>query len=178
MRLQLIDPESARGTDVEPIFTEIAEVFGGRVPNLFRAYARHPGLLRGNWEKTKALMVEEGGLPRRVKEAIALSVSHDNGCAYCVAAHGGALRALGLGDEQLQALQGDLDNDGFEASERLLIRFARHVNRDPLNIPDTAIAALREAGWEEGQWVEAIGVVELFSGFNKFLDSMQIEIDF
>lgn len=177
MRLDPIDPKQVENPEIKGLFSEIEELFGG-VPNLFRAYAHHPELLRSNWEKTKALMVSEGSLPQRVKEAIALAVSHDNGCAYCVAAHGGALRSMGVSDAQVEALQKDLDEDGFGESEHVLIRFARHVNRDPLRIPEEKIAALREAGWNERQQVEALGVVELFSGFNKFLDSMQVPVDF
>jgi alkylhydroperoxidase family enzyme len=58
----------------------------GRVPNLFRAYARHPPLLEANWNKVKHVLLK-GRLARFTKEIIALLVSHDNGCAYCVAAH-------------------------------------------------------------------------------------------
>lgn len=177
MRLTLPDDDIHTNPELASILADIVSVFG-RLPNLFRAYAIHPALLRANWAKTRALMVEDGTLPRRLKEAIALSVSHDNGCAYCVAAHGGALQALGLTAAQLQALQGDLDGDGFAPRERTLIRFARHANRDPLRLPDTLVAEVRAAGWSETQCVEALGVVELFVGFNRFLDSFQVSIDF
>ncbi len=78
----------------------------------------------------------------------------------------------------VNALQQDLYVDGFDERERTLIRFARHANRDPLRIPDEMIATVLEAGWNERQWVEALGIMELFIGFNKFLDLMQIDIDF
>ncbi len=37
-----------------------------RRPNLFRTYAHHPLLLRANWQKLKATMME-GALPRKLK---------------------------------------------------------------------------------------------------------------
>jgi hypothetical protein len=40
------------------------------------------------------------------------------------------------------------------------------------------MAEVRAAGWSERQCVEALGVVEIFVGFNRFLDSFQIAIDF
>ncbi|MEX2575653.1 MAG: carboxymuconolactone decarboxylase family protein [Halofilum sp. (in: g-proteobacteria)] len=67
----------------------------GRVPNLFRTYAPYPPLLRANWGKVKVALME-GELSRRVKEAIALLVSQDNGCEYCIAAHSGAMRQIGV----------------------------------------------------------------------------------
>jgi len=37
---------------------------------------------------------------------------------------------------------------------------------------------LRDAGATDGEIVEALGVMEVFTSFNKFLDSLQVDIDF
>jgi hypothetical protein len=39
----------------------------GKVPALFKTYAHHPPLLRANWNKLKATMME-GALERQLKE--------------------------------------------------------------------------------------------------------------
>ena len=78
-------PEAYADPHVEPIFKEIEGAFG-KVPNLFRTYAQFPPLLEANWNKVKAVMMG-GSLSRQLKEAIAVLVSRDNGCDYCVAAH-------------------------------------------------------------------------------------------
>ncbi|TYO99031.1 putative peroxidase-related enzyme [Geothermobacter ehrlichii] len=162
--------------EVEAVFREIEDAFG-MVPNLFRTYAHHPPLLRANWNKVKAVMME-GSLDRKVKETIAVLVSRDNGCSYCVAAHTSALRAIGVTDEELQAIEENLDQADFSAREKALIGFARKANRDPLRISDDEFEALRRAGATDAEIVEALGVMELFTAFNKFLDSLDVEIDF
>ncbi len=124
--------------DVQEIFAEIEGAFG-MVPNLFKTYSHFPPLLRANWDKVKALMMQ-GNLSRKSKEAIAFLVSKDNSCSYCVAAHTAALKTIGVTDEEF--------------------------------------ALLREAGTNESEIVEALGVMELFTSFNKFLDSLKVEIDF
>jgi len=86
-RIAPLDPERASGETAD-IFREIKAAFG-MVPNLFRASAHHPPLPRENWNKVKAVMAE-GGLRRKGKETIALLVSKDNGCEYCVASHSAA----------------------------------------------------------------------------------------
>ncbi len=177
MRLQPQDPESIEHPETRAVFEEIDAAFG-LVPNLFRTYAHHPALLRANWEKTKVLMAGDGALRQPLKEAIALAVSHDNGCDYCVAAHSQALRALGLDDARIEAIENDVDGDGFSDAERALLRFARNANRDPRSVSDPDFAELAQAGWEPRQWVEALGVVELFRGFNTFLDTLDVAIDF
>lgn len=174
-RIPLQDPESAPET-VQPVFREIEKAFGF-VPNIFRAYANHPALLRSNWEKLKAILMG-GELARSLKEAIALAVSADNGCAYCVAAHGQALQGLGVAAERVEALKAGQPGHGFGNAEAELLGFARAVNRDPNGLTDEALARVRQAGWSDAQLVEAIGVVEIFAGFNRFLDALSVEIDF
>lgn len=174
-RVSLVD-EHPGDPIVAEIFGEVRGAFG-RIPNLFRAYAAYPPLLRANWEKVKAVMMG-GTLRREAKEAIALLVSKDNGCAYCVAAHTAALRGLGLSAEQIASLETDLEAADFTAKEKALIAMAREANCRPLTLPDAAFAALRQTGADDGEIVEALGVMELFAAFNKFLDTLQVEIDF
>jgi uncharacterized peroxidase-related enzyme len=161
---------------VAATFQEIEKAFGG-VPNLFKTYAHHPPLLRANWGKVKAVMME-GSLTQKVKQTIAVLVSRDNGCSYCVAAHTAALRAIGVTDNELSAIEEDPDKAEFTAREKALIRFARKANREPLRVSDAEFVALRGTGATDAEIVEALGVMELFTAFNKFLDSLEVALDF
>ncbi len=161
---------------VSNVFSEIEAAFG-KVPNLFRIYAHHPPLLQANWEKVKAVMMG-ANLRRIVKETIAVLVSKDNSCSYCVAAHTASLQSLGMDAEQIAALEKDLQSYDFTGKEQLLIEFARKANLDPLRISDATFRALRDAGATDGEIVEALGAMEVFTSFNRFLDSLQVDIDF
>src|SRR3989338_9306379 len=88
--------------DVQEIYAEIEDAFG-KIPNLFKTYAHFPPLFKANWSKVKAVMMQ-GSLSRKVKESIALLVSKDNSCAYCVAAHTAALRTIGTTDKELRMI--------------------------------------------------------------------------
>jgi uncharacterized peroxidase-related enzyme len=168
--------EDAQNPAAAAVFREIQEAFG-RVPNLFRTYAHHPPLLRANWDKVKAVMMQ-GNLRRKVKETIAVLVSKDNSCSYCVAAHTAALQSLGMTADQIAALEQSLETADFDAKEAALIRFAREANRSPLAIRDAQFQSLRQSGAQDAEIVEALGVMEVFTSFNKFLDSLQVDIDF
>jgi uncharacterized peroxidase-related enzyme len=174
-RIAPLDPQHASGETAD-IFREIASAFG-MVPNLFRTAAHHPPLLRANWNKVKAVMME-GGLSRKVKETIAVLVSKDNGCNYCVEAHSGALHAIGLAPEAVAGIIKDPEKGDFTAKEKGLIGIARQVNLAPLRIAEERFQALRTLGVTDAEIVEALGVVELFVGFNRFLDSLQVDIDY
>ena len=171
-----IVPVPSPPQSVAAIFEEIEGAFG-RVPNLFKTYAHHPPLLQANWNKVKAVMME-GSLSQKMKQTIAVLVSRDNGCSYCIAAHTAALRSIGVTDEEISAIEEDPDKAEFSVKEKALIRFARKANRDPLRIPAEEFASLRGAGATDAEIVEALGVMELFTAFNKFLDSLEVELDF
>jgi uncharacterized peroxidase-related enzyme len=170
-----IDPAAA-SPQVAAIFAEIKSAFG-MVPNLFKAYSHHPPLLEANWYKVKKVMME-GAISRKAKESIALLVSKANGCKYCVAAHRGALRSIGVSPEEIRTIEADLDQAGFERKERALIRLALHANRAANDPADEVFAELRTAGATDAEIVEALGVMEVFASFNRFLDILQVEVDF
>lgn len=174
-RIATVDANAAQG-EVAVIFTEIKGAFG-RVPNIFLTYANHPPLLRANWNKVKAVM-GEGILSQKAKQAIAVLVSRDNSCAYCVAAHTGALRALGISEDEIKGIEENLDKADFSEKEKALIAFARKANALPLRISDAKFEAVRQAGAGDAEIIEALGVMELFTAFNKFLDSLSVDVDF
>ncbi|MBI4490074.1 MAG: peroxidase-related enzyme [Deltaproteobacteria bacterium] len=174
-RLRLLDKKDAT-EEVRPIYEEIEKVFG-RVPNIFKTYAHFPPLLKANWEKFKVLMVG-GSLRRELKEAIALVVSDANACQYCIAAHGLALQQLGFTRESIDALVKSLEGPGFEPKELKILEVARKSTKDASSVTDQEIEKLRKLGWSESEIIEAQGVMELFTGFNKFLDSLGVDVDF
>lgn len=170
-----IEPQEA-SKETEKIFDEIQGAFG-MVPNLFKTYAHYPGLLEANWNKVKAVMIQ-GSLSGKVKQSIAVLVSKDNGCQYCVAAHRGALKSIGVSDEELGKIEENIAIADFTHKEKALIDFARSANREPLKIPEADFQILRSTGATDAEIIEALGVMEVFTSFNKFLDSLQVAIDF
>jgi uncharacterized peroxidase-related enzyme len=162
--------------ETNSVFAEIEGAFG-MVPNLFKTYAHFPPLLEANWNKVKAVMMQ-GSLSRKFKETIAVLVSKDNSCNYCVAAHSAVLKAIGVADEEIKRINEDLDAADFNEKERALLAFARKANREPLKITDDEFDAMYRAGATDGEVIETLGVMEVFTAFNKFLDSLQVEIDF
>jgi len=171
-RIRTLDVQDV-SEEVAGILEEINQAFG-YVPNLFSTYAHHPPLLEANWNKVKRVMME-GVLARKSKEAIALLVSQDNGCNYCVVAHTGALKMIGVSDEEIERISAQLDDADFTPAERALIRFARKANSDPHKVSDDEFAALKAIGVTDAQIIESLGVMEVFAAFNKFLDVLQVE---
>jgi len=171
-----IPEENAVSSEVAAIFEEIKVAFG-MVPNLFRSYAHFPALLNANWIKVKAVLMD-GCLSRKFKESIAVLVSKDNGCQYCVTAHSAMLQAIGIPADEVSTITEDVDSADFSAKEKSLMSFVRRANLAPHRISDEEFDALRRVGITEDEIVEALGTMELFTGFNKYIDALNIDIDF
>lgn len=171
-----INSPEAVSEDVKKVLDEIEGAFG-MVPNLFKTYSHYPPLLEANWSKVRAVMMQ-GALSRKTKEAIAVLVSKDNACQYCISAHKGALKSIGVSDEEIGRIETDITKADFSPKEKALIGFARQANRDPFRLPDPDFDILRQTGASDAEIVEALGVMEVFTSFNKFLDALQVEMDF
>jgi len=161
----------------EAILLDIQKTFGGLQPNIFKTYAKNPALLSTNWEKYKAIMLQ-GKLQRKVKEIIAVLVSRDNQCDYCIAAHCAALHSLDLNAAEINALLQNNLPDSLTDQEKALIEFACKANLDWHAIDSTDRQQLLELGISESELLEALGTMELFITYNRFADVMAGEIDF
>ena len=159
-----------------PILQEIHRTFG-MVPNLFRSYANHPGLLEANWNKVKAVLLS-GSIDRKTKELMAYLISLDNGCSYCVAAHSAALLGFGIDKSQIDALLLGFYPSDMKASDVALIKFSRKVNQHWREITEEDLTALSRLEIDESKIIETIGIVELFGGFNRYARVMKVEVDF
>ena len=174
-RIKPIEKEEA-SDDVKIIYRDIEAAFG-MVPNLFKTYAHFPALLRMNWEKTKALMMG-GELPRELKESIAVVVSAANVCNYCVAAHSMALQMMGFSKKRIDALTKNIEKSEMSPRDRKILQYAKKATLTPHKITDRETDELKSLGMTDSQIVEILGVMELFTGYNKFLDTLAVEIDF
>jgi AhpD family alkylhydroperoxidase len=68
------------------------------INNFWKAIANDPATLKRTWESIKEVMAP-GALDPLTKQLIYIAVSATNSCAYCIASHVAAARALGMTDE-------------------------------------------------------------------------------
>lgn len=96
--------------EVAPVWAQIERDLGLLAPPLV-LHSPVPPLLAAAWATFRETMVVEAGLPRAVKEAMAVAVSEANRCPYCVDAHAVGLHSAGAGavERALAAGGGKLD---------------------------------------------------------------------
>ncbi|ESY81631.1 hypothetical protein X740_07080 [Mesorhizobium sp. LNHC221B00] len=146
----------------------------GVVPNLFRMVANSPAALEGYLGMSGALA--KGRLPAPTRERIALAVAEINGCSYCLSAHSYLGKNLAkLDDAEMVAnrLGGSTDPKAAAA-----VRFAARVAQSRGHVGDEDVAAVRLAGYDDGQIIEIVQHVALNVWTNYINEVARTAIDF
>jgi uncharacterized peroxidase-related enzyme len=145
----------------------------GMVPNLFATLGNAPVALDGFLSLTKTL--SRGRLTARQREIVALAVSQENECRYCLSAHTASSKGVGLGDAgALKARRGE-GEDGFE---RALAFFAKEIVRQRGHVSDKELERARKAGIDDGLVMEVVANVALNTFTNYANEVVDTEIDF
>ena len=170
-RIQQTSFEQATGERAE-IYSGIKKSIG-LVPNLYQAIGSSPRAL-------KVLLGIGGGLKGGLisaadQESIALAVAQANGCDYCLSAHSAIGKMVGLTTEQIGEAR---SGHGQNARATAALTFARRVLETRGEISDEDVAAVRAAGFNDGEVAEIIAHVALNVLTNYFNKAAEVEIDF
>jgi len=170
-RLSTIHPEDAVGKQRELLDT--VQVQLGRVPNMFRTMAQSPAVLEGYLALNRALA--GGMLGARMRQQLAIATAQANECTYCLSAHTAIGKQVGLTpDEAAAARDASATNPRTDAA----LKFARLVLERRGDVADEDVAAIRRAGFTEGEVAEIIAHVALNIFTNYFNKAADVEVDF
>lgn len=170
-RIALLNPNQAQG-EAGQLLQQINGAFGV-VPNMFRAVANSPAALRSMWGAFDAL--GQGRLGARLGEQIAVAIANRNDCAYCLAAHTVLGQKAGATAQEMAAAQAGESNDPKTAAA---LRFALAVVEKRAHVDEGEVAALRAAGFDDGEIVEIMAHVALNLFTNYVNVAFQVPVDF
>jgi len=138
-----------------------------------RTMAQSPAVLEGYLGFGAAL--RRGRLPVGLQEQIALAVAETNSCDYCLSAHTALGRGAGLSNDELAASREARATDRKAAAA---LQFARVVVDRRGDVRDLDLAAVRAAGYSDGEIAEIIAHVALNVFTNYFNIANNVEVDF
>ena len=149
-RISPLDPEHA--SDAGRQAMEKAREGLGFVPNLIRVMAHAPPAAEGYLALNGLL--QETSFDAVEQQIVLLSVSYENGCDYCMAAHTGGLKQAGADDELIEAARSGepLPDARLDA----LRAFTRAVVRERGWVPDEAVRDFLDSGFEQPQVLEVV----------------------
>ncbi|MDO3722799.1 peroxidase-related enzyme [Marinobacter sp. chi1] len=127
-------------------YFEICQEKLGMIPNVLTAYSQNLAQLDGFSRLYNELMLGESELSKLEREMVAVVVSSENKCFYCLVAHGAAVRVLS-GDPMLgEHLVMNYRSARLDKRQRAMLDFASELTRSPSTVTQEHAQALREAG--------------------------------
>ena len=170
-RILPVDPATA--TDDAKKLLDGVKAGIGMVPNIFATFAHSPRVLEGYLALNGAL--GKGRLSAGLREQIALTVAGANSCDYCASAHTALAKAAGIANDELRQ---NLKAQSADAPTKAVLGFARKVVEQRGRVDDADVAAVRAAGFDEGDVVEIVTHIGLNLFTNYFNHIVGTDIDF
>lgn len=152
---------------------------GGKIDNVMRAHSLRPHTMEGHSALYKSVLHHTGNsMPVWFLECLAVYTSLSNRCDYSVAHHFAGLSRL-LQDEAragaiYKAFAAAQPERVFDGKELALLRYVRKLTLDPQNMVEADIAALRDAGANDGEILEANQVCAYFNYSNRLLNGLGV----
>lgn len=148
----------------------------GMLPKLHTTMAEAPGLLEAY--KTIGKLFENCSFDNDEITVVWQTINVEHACHYCVPAHTGIARSMGVSDDISDALRNEtpLPNARLEA----LRTFTLKVVRDRGNVEDSAVQAFLDAGFTQRQILEVIlGVAQkVMSNYTNHLAHTPVDAPF
>ena len=139
----------------------------GFVPNVLLAYAFDTAKLEAFAAMYNDLMLAPSGLSKLEREMIAVAVSAQNRCYYCLTAHGAAVRQYSgnplLGEQMVMNHR----VARIDARQRAMLDFAVKLTLEPWAIEDEDREGLRRAGFSERDIWDIAAVTGFFNMSNR-----------
>ena len=160
--------------DLQKYFA-VCETKLGMIPNVLAAYSHDVEQLRTFSRFYNALMFGDSGLSPLEREMIAVAVSSQNHCFYCLAAHGSAVRQYS-GDPALgELLAMNYRAGNLSARHRAMLAFAVKLTLHCDEIEEPDRQALRDAGFSEKDIWDIANVAAFYNMTNRVASAVDMQ---
>ncbi|NND46171.1 MAG: peroxidase-related enzyme [Woeseiaceae bacterium] len=139
----------------------------GKVSNILKVHSLNPDAMGDHLDLYMTLMFGKSGLTRAEREAVAVVVSANNDCDYCVSHHAEALKRY-IDDEEMLTLL--MSSDGLETFEPRLSSIVRHAEKlttAPVAMTDSDLDELRAEGLSDRDILDLTLIVSYFNFVNR-----------
>ena len=163
------------GEDQVKNYLEIVQQKLGFIPNVLAAFAKFPKQFEGFTKLYNALMLGESGLTKLEREMIAVTVSSENHCFYCLVAHGSTVRELSNDPQLGERIAANFRSAELPKKQEELLNFAKKLTKDPSEICENDRKKLRNVGYKDRDIWDISAIVGLFNMTNRLASATEME---
>ena len=174
-KLDLDYKGSKDGEDQVKNYLEIVQQKLGFIPNVLAAFAKFPKQFEGFTKLYNALMLGESGLTKLEREMIAVTVSSENHCFYCLVAHGSAVRELSNDPQLGERIAANFRSAELPKKQEELLNFTKKLTKDPSEIGENDRKKLRDVGYTDRDIWDISAIVGLFNMTNRLASATEME---
>ncbi|MHC5540045.1 carboxymuconolactone decarboxylase family protein [Singulisphaera rosea] len=156
---------------IRPIFEGMEKTLGV-VPNVFRAMAHSPEMLKAFLGLNATLATTE--LDGKLRELAYIKTSQINSCDYCLHHHAVNGRKAGLSERQVQEVGHFETSDAYDELQRDVMRYAEEVTRS-VDVGEELFKRLHEA-LSERAVVELAMTVGIANFTNRVTETLKMEL--
>ena len=156
-------------------YLKIVEDKIGFIPNVLAAFAKFPKQFEGFTKLYNSLMLGESGLTKLEREMIAVTVSSENHCFYCLVAHGSAVRELSNDPQLGERIAANFRSAELPRRQEELLSFAQKLTRDPSEIGEQERKKLRDVGYTDRDIWDVSAIVGFFNMTNRLASAIEME---
>ena len=147
----------------------------GFVPNVLNAFSKFPKQFEGFTKLYNSLMLGESGLSKLEREMIAVTVSSENQCFYCLVAHGAAVRELSDDPQLGERLASNFESANLSKKHKAMLRFVRALTKNPSTINENDRQTLTNEGFNDRDIWDISLIVGFFNMTNRLAIASEME---
>ncbi len=159
-------PAAELNEDMKTYFAKCEEKLGF-IPNVLKAYTFDMAKLEAFATMYNDLMLAPSGLSKLEREMIAVAVSSQNRCLYCLTAHGAAVRQYSNDPPLGEYLVMNYRAAKLPKRQRAMLDFAVKLTAEPWAIEDADRQTLRDAGFSDRDIWDISAVTAFFNMSNR-----------
>lgn len=169
-----LPPQDPLPEDIQTYFDKCTQKLG-MIPNVLLSYAFDADKLRAFSAMYNDLMLAPSGLTKAEREMIAVAVSAQNRCVYCLTAHGAALRQL-TGDPALaEVIAQNYRAAHLPPRQRAMLDFAVKLTDHPQQMTAADRDALRAAGFDDRDIWDISAVAAFYNMSNRMAAAVEMQ---
>jgi len=168
-----LDQESPLPEATQKYF-KICEEKLGLVPNVLLAYSHNVEKMNAFAGLYNDVMLSDSGLSKLEREMIAVVVSSENKCLYCLVSHGQAVRELS-GDPQLgEMLVMNYRAADLSPKQRAMLDFAVQMTNKSAEIEEEHRQKLRDEGFTDADIWDIAAVASFYNMTNRMASAVDM----
>lgn len=167
-------PADPLDSDIASYFAKCSEKLG-LVPNVLQAYSFDQVKLRAFMDMYNDLMLAPSGLSKMEREMIAVAVSAENRCVYCLTAHGAALRQLSGNPALAEVVAQNWRAAPLDARQRAMLGFAVKLTNTPKDMEECDRQTLRLVGFSDRDIWDIAAVTSFYNMSNRLAAATEMQ---